>query len=184
MKNIKIAAAVLVVSALAAPGAFSQDSGEATLSQPSKPPAVKKQKVWTDDNIDSLRTPSDLYQDQEAQESAAEQAAKDKAAVEASIPSPPTGFLKPTTVQQADALLAQAQNNLKSEQEYVQDTQKQLATAPDSYKERLQWRLNSRGQIIKKLESDIAALQKDRDALAKKAPDGSGSSAKTSNSSQ
>ncbi|MGH9740164.1 MAG: hypothetical protein ACRD4X_16510, partial [Candidatus Acidiferrales bacterium] len=132
-----------------------------------KPPAQKKSTVWTNDNIDSALSPSDAYQIQEAQERQAQQAAQQRAAVEAKIPSPPPGFVKPETAQQARQLLAEAQNNLKSQQEYVQQTQKELATAPDSYKERLQWRIKSRTDVIKKLQSDIAALEKDRDALAK-----------------
>lgn len=171
MANIKMAMAIFALIGLAGGTASAQDAAYPPASQSAKPPA-KKPKVWTDDNIASVRTPADIYQDQERQQSAVQQAAKKKTAEEAKLPSPPPGFMKPTTLQQADALLAQSQSNLKSEQEYVQQTQKELATAPDSYKDRLHWRIQARTKIINKLQSDIAALQKDRDALAKNSGDG------------
>lgn len=176
MKKIKFVAGIVAAIALAGPSAFAQDQDA---SQPAPATAAqaksaKKPKVWTDDNIDSVRKPSDLYEEQEAQKAAADQAAKEKADALAKLPSPPAGFIKPTTAEQVKQLLTKAQSDLKDQQDYVQQTQKELATATDpSDKERLQWRIKSRTEIISRMQDNIAALEKDRATLEKTSADSS-----------
>lgn len=168
MKKSKLAAGIIAAIALAGPSAFAQDAAQTAPAPQAEATSAKKPKVWTNDNVDSLRTASDAYQDQEAQKAAADQAAKEKAGAQEKLPSPPAGFQKPTTAEQAKQLLTKAQSDLKDQQDYVQQTQKELATETNpSYKERLQWRIKSRMELISRLQDNIAALEKDRDALEK-----------------
>lgn len=74
------------------------------------------------------------------------------------------------TVQQADDLIAHDKQEIQSQQDYIQQQQKALATAPDSYKARLGWRIQARGNIVNELQNEISAVEKQKDALAKQSP--------------
>lgn len=82
------------------------------------------------------------------------------------------------TVQQADDLIAHDKQEIQSQQDYIQQQQKALATAPDSYKARLGWRIQSRSNIVNELQNEISAVEKQKDALAKQ-PTASASSKPT-----
>ena len=141
---------------------------------PVKPAA----KVWTDDDLSSLRSAADDYQIQQAEEKKAQEAAAQQrvsqqtAAADASMPK---------TVQQADSMIAGKQRTLSSEQNYLQRLQKQLkdTSATGLEKERLEWRFKSHTATAQTLQSQVKQLQADRDALAKKAPVAPGNSAGT-----
>jgi hypothetical protein len=139
---------------------------------------AKKTKVWTDDNIDSLRSPSDTYQMQEEQERNAQKTAKQAAST--GTTSVPAGS-QPKTVQQADSMIAEKQTLLASQKDYLQRLQKQVSD-PETKgleKTRLEWRLKSYTATTQHTQADLAQLQAEKDALAKKAAaekgtDGSG----------
>ena len=131
----------------------------------------KKPVEWTNDNIGNLRSPADDYaiQEQQAQSQAAKQSATpDKATSndgQADNALPPD--LQPKTAAEADTMIARENAELASEKEYVAQTQKDLATAPEAEKARLQWRVQSRGQIIERIQHNIAALEKLKSAFSK-----------------
>ena len=90
-KNAWLGAAVILMLCPAA--ALAQQSSQSSPAQPkpqpaantdqkAKPAAAKSAKVWTDDDISSLRTPEDIYLDQQAR------AAQDAAAANPSQPAP------------------------------------------------------------------------------------------------
>jgi len=156
----------------------------ANAQQPSPSAAAQKQrakpaaKVWTDDDLSSLRSPSDDYlieqtKEKEAQKAAAQQTASTQIA--------PVDGSKPKTVQQADSMIAGKQRTLSSEQNYLQHLQKQVSdpSAVGLEKKRLEWRLQSHTATAQHLESEIKRLQADKDALAKKAAAAPGNSAGT-----
>lgn len=162
--------------------------GQDASSSASKQSAqINKPKVWTDDNIGSVRSPSDLYQLQEAkaaQDTASKQAGSAQATaapavkVEGNLPNIPA----PTTVAQADALIKQEQAELASQQEYVEETKKEQANAPDSEKDRLGWRIKSRTEVMGRIQAEIAQLQAEKDALRKKPAGENGGSAESGSS--
>lgn len=79
------------------------------------------------------------------------------------------------TVQQADDLIAHDKQEIQSQQDYIQQQQKALATAPDSYKPRLQWRIQARGNIVSQLQNEIAAIEKEKNAMATQSTAGASS---------
>lgn len=127
---------------------------------PARPPA----KVWTDDDLTSLRSPADDYQMQQQEEKKAQAAAAQESSKPVADPS------MPKTVQEADSMIADKSRYLTSEQDYLQRLQKQLKdTAPTGIeKERLEWRLKSHTVTTQTLQSQIKQLEADKAALAKK----------------
>lgn len=160
-------ALVLVSFALA----FGQQPPQAPAAAKEKTQATapKKSVVWTDDNITSLRSPSDAYEMQQQDEkSEAAQVATQKPAATAHDDSQngrPIPEAK--TVQQADDLIAHDKQEIQGQQDYIRQTQQELATATDSYKARLGWRIQSHTNIINNLQNEMSAIEKQRDALAK-----------------
>lgn len=173
----------VIFAALAATGSgvFAQAPSQEQKTPEQAAQKAKKAKVWTDDNIDSVRSPSDDYLIQKQKESAEQAAAKQSTSQTA--PAGPTGQ-KPTTVQQADSMIAQKQQLLVSQKEYLQRLQKQVSdpTTEGLEKTRLEWRLKSYTATTQQTQADVAQLQAQKDALEKKAAaqkgsanDGSGS---------
>lgn len=178
MKNhTVITTAICTAIVLTGSSAFAQTTPQSTTQTttaqagPKKTP--KKAKVWTDDNIDSLRSPADVYQMQQEQENEQAEASKQPAAKQAGTQSSAQQGMYPVPVaktpQQADQIIASDQQDIKEQQDSIKQTEQELATAPDSYKDRLNWRLNSRKAAIARLQAQIADLQKQKNALQSKA---------------
>jgi FtsZ-binding cell division protein ZapB len=75
------------------------------------------------------------------------------------------------SVQQADEMIAQDNQDLKAQQDYIKQTEDQLSSAPDdASKTRLEWRIQSRSATAARIQDEIASLKKQRDTLAKNAP--------------
>lgn len=163
-------AAVLLTGSSALAQAPAQQPAQAPQTAPKEQAqAPKKPKVWTDDNINSVRSSSDMYQDQQAREKAAQQASASPqspaAAKDATSDARPIPQAK--TAKEADDLIASDKQDLQSQQEYIQQTEKELAAAPDSSKQRLQWRIQARTDIVNRLQRDISALEKQKADLSK-----------------
>lgn len=184
-KRLIFAAVILSTAGLAASSAFAQDTAQTAPQQNAQ--ATKKPKVWTDDNIDSVRTPSDVYQMQEKKEKDAQQqaaaAAKQAASQDASTAAPLGP--RPKTVQQADSMIAQKKQFLTSEQDVLKQVQAQLndPNVTGLERTRLEWRLKSHGYTAQSTQSQLTQLEKDREALAKKAQKGSADNSSSSSSS-
>lgn len=146
---------------------------QAKSTPPKVAPAKRAAKVWTDDDLTSLRSPADDYQAQQAEEKAQAASAQQGASKQA----PPPDTSGPKTVQQADSMIADKSRYLTSEQDYLQRLQKQLkdTSATGIEKERLEWRLKSHTATTQTLQSQIKQLEADKAALAKKAASGSNS---------
>lgn len=167
MRHLTVFAAV-IVGAIAGSGVVAQ-APPAQTAPKEQSQTPKKPKVWTDDNISSVRSSSDLYQDEQEREKATQQASapQQSATAAKSADSDAWPIPQAKTAKEADDLIATDKKNLQEQQEYIEQTEKELATAPDSYKKRLQWRLQSRGDMVSRLQRDISALEKQKDALAK-----------------
>lgn len=182
--------AVALCAAFAVTGfsAYAQDAAQAAPNPPaqSSASAKPKVKVWTDDNIDSLRTPADDYQIQQRQEQQAQQAATQKAAAEAAADASATAGPAPKSVTQADSMIAAKKQALSEQQGYLQRLQKDLNNPNNSAFDqmRLNWRMKSHTASAQQTQDQLKQLEDERAALAKKeaeekaknAPSGSTSS--------
>jgi len=141
------------------------NSGEAGLP-------ARAVKVWTNDNILLLRSPSDVYlleKKQKELEEAAKQAAAAEAAARQDESAPSVAVPEVKTVREADDMIAQRQSVLKSQQDFIDQTNQQLANAADeSMKSRLNARIETHAKAVTLLQAEITKLQAARDELAKK----------------
>ncbi|HTU35121.1 MAG TPA: hypothetical protein VMF66_15065 [Candidatus Acidoferrum sp.] len=173
----RIARPALIVSALVLAG-FRANGQNATQSQPAPKAAQrtaqqaqsgKNEKLWTDDNIESLRSPEEMYlKDQEAAKEKLE--AEQEAAKKLSALKGCSGGPTVKSIQQADEMIAQDKQDLKAQKDYVKQMEDQLANDPNADKERLEWRIESRSATAARIQEEITSLQKQRDALAKTTP--------------
>lgn len=179
MENCLLVALLMVSASSLAPSTASAQQQTQSSSQTQKQ-APKKPKVWTDDDVTSLRSPADAYAQAEQKQKDAEGTATNEAAGAQTV-NPSANLPVPKTVREADGFIAEKKQAIDSEQAYVNSAKKDLEnpSMPDKERQRLQWRVQARSQYVDKMKSDMAALQAQRDALAKK--DAAGGSAPPSN---
>lgn len=163
----------------------SQSSTSATNPQtaqksPEKPkPAAKSPRVWTEDDISSVRTPADDYMDVVRAQTASAAATANQpkpAATNAAKPDQPPLLSNPKSVDSADKMIAWEQRDIDSQQEYLQKLQSQLATAPDDQKAHIQAWIDQEIKTIadtKKEQAGLVAQKKDLEKKAAAASDGS-----------
>lgn len=177
-----IAQTALILSALAI-AAFTARGQNAT--QPPPPQKATQQiqpgkdaKLWTDDNIESVRSPDEIYLMQQELAKKKLEAEKEMARKLSSLQVCSAG---PTvkTIQQADEMIAQDKQDLKAQKDYVKQMEDQLANDPNADKQRLEWRIESRSATAARIQEEITSLQKQKNVLTKNAPAENGSAAST-----
>jgi hypothetical protein len=170
MTKTSFVAVALFAVALAGSSAVAQDAAPSSAKPQAQTAAQKKPKVWTDDNIDSVRTPADDYQIQQQiqqqEQQQAQQAAAQKAAAQAAAVSGPT----PKSVKQADSMIAAKKRDLADQQQYMQRLQKDASNPNNSDVEqmRLNWRVKSHTASEEQTQAQLKQLENERAALAKK----------------
>lgn len=151
-----------------------QASQQSTASpdQKAKPAPAKSPKVWTEDDISSVRTLADDYQDQTRAQAAAptETANQPKpAAANAAKPDQPPMLSNPKSVESADKMIAWEQRDIDSQQEYLQKLQKELEDAPPEQKAHLQGWIAQEIKTIADTRKEMEGLQSQKSELEKKA---------------
>jgi hypothetical protein len=152
-------------------------SPQATAKEPSSAP--KKHKVWTDDEVSTLRTPADSYVDQKQAAEAASAAAASVAAKEAkSMPKSdkhvggPPALSNPKSTDDADRMIAWENRDIDAQQEFIDKLRTQLQQATPEDRDQLEKDLAKRVHMLEvtKKERDTLATQKKE--LGKKAAPG------------
>lgn len=138
--------------------------------------AKKRQsKVWTNDDISSVRTPADVYQDRR---SAAETETHSASAVAANSSAPakpavakggPSLLTNPKSVEDADRMIAWTDNDLAAQTEYVEKVRQQLEDAPAAEKPRFQKLLADRIRVVDEIKKEHATLVQQKSDLQKSA---------------
>ncbi|MDE3110438.1 MAG: hypothetical protein KGL02_10920 [Acidobacteriota bacterium] len=184
-KPLILAIALVAGAALAITGARAQDAAQPANQSQAQSPAPQKPKVWTDDNIDSVRTPSDDYQIQQQQEQAQKQQAQQAAAQQAAAQAAQAAGPAPKTVKQADSMIAAKKQALVDQQQYLQSLQKDLNNPNNSDldRTRLDWRMKSHTASEQQTQGQLKQLEEQRAALAKKEATDKGSAGGSGNSS-
>lgn len=170
-KTSIVAVAFFAAVAFTGTAAFAQDAVQtapnpAAQSSPAQKPKVK---VWTDDNIDSVRTPADDYQIQQEQQREAQQAVAQENAKTAAVEAAAKAGPAPKTVKQADSMIAAKKQTLADQQQYLQRVQKDLNNPNNSAFDqmRLNWRLKSHTATAQQTQAQLKQLEDERAALAK-----------------
>ncbi|HEV2488261.1 MAG TPA: hypothetical protein VGT03_00510 [Candidatus Acidoferrales bacterium] len=160
------------------PSAQASQQSTASPDQKAKPAPAKTAKVWTEDDISSVRTPTDNYMDQEQTQAAAATAAatqKPHAAANAAKPDQPPMLSNPKTVADADKMIAWEQRDIDSQQEYLEKLQKQVEDAPPDQRAHLQDWIAQEIKTIADTRREMEGLQTQKKDLEKKAAASSGS---------
>jgi hypothetical protein len=165
--------AVLVLT----PAARSQNSSQPAAPQQEQKVVAKPHKVWTSDDLGTLRSPADVYleaEQKQAEEQAAAAAQQAAAAKQAAGTQPakkknnPPKLSNPKTTQDADNMIAWEERDIQSQTEYVAQLRQQLADAPADDKPRLEKMIQERIQIIADTKQERDGLAAQKNALAKK----------------
>jgi hypothetical protein len=149
-------------------------SPEATAKD--SPSAPKKHRVWTDDEVSTLRTPADDYVEQKqaadaataSAAAAAAEMAKSKSKSEKVVKGPPR-LTNPKSPEDADHMIAWENRDVDAQQEYVEKLRTQLEQAAPEERERLEQKLTQRIQIVEDTKKERDALLTQKKQLEKKA---------------
>jgi plasmid maintenance system killer protein len=166
--------------AAAGASALAQDSQNTKPQQTTATdPASKKHKVWTDDEVSTLRTPTDNYVDQKqaadtaaaAAAAAAAEQAKSKPKSENVVAAPPR-LSNPKSPEDADRMIAWENRDVDAQTEYVDKLRTQLEQATPEERAQLEKKLTQRIQIVEDTKKERDALVAQKKELEKKATQG------------
>ena len=152
-------------------------------------PAKPAPKVWTGDDLTSLRTPADEFaREQQAEAAAAAEAAKRQAAAQAAAKDAPSApkdhpplLSNPKTADSADNMIAWEDRDLTAQQEYLERLKTQLENAPPDKQAHLQQTIQDEMKTIETIQKEKQGLVQQKQQLEKKSSTGGSG---TSSSSQ
>jgi hypothetical protein len=163
-----LAGAVLLTSSLS----NAQDASSAQQKAKAKP-----HKVWTDDDMSTVRSRGDVTV--AAAQNPSAPASAETAAAPTPAPTPAStaqaggkkALSNPKTAEEADKMIAWEQRDIDSQQQYVDQVQQQLDQAPADQKQRLQKFLAERQRILADVRREQQDLIAQKKALEKKSGD-------------
>ena len=150
-----------------------QDSQPASQPAPAPDqPAIRKRKIWTNDDVVTLRTPADQYQvDKEEKEAAEAAAAAKEAAIRAAAKSekqPPLNIKLPDTPEETEKMLKDTQDDIQ-EVTVVRDKMvKELPDFPEEQQPGKQKEIDRLTETLVSLRRNARALQEHLQALTPK----------------
>jgi len=183
-KGLLLRSTILTSATLfAASLTYAQDapkqSGQSASSARQQKAASKPRKVWTDDDLGSIRRRGDITvaaAQNPAMPVSADAAAAPAPAAKTSAAAQPAGkpaLSNPKTAEEADSMIAWEQRDIDSQQEYVDRVQEQLDQAPPGQKEHFQKILAERQQILADTRREQQQLTAQKKSLQKKSAGGS-----------
>lgn len=156
---------------------FSLGAHAQTAPEKRRPPAAKHQKpvaktrkVWTEDNISSVRTPADmLIEAQDMQEADAPSKPAQATAVKPVQPSSANAPLATAkSADDADAKIAWEERDIQGQRETIERLQQQLSTASPDEREHLQKLIEQHTQYLADTQKEMQGLLAQKKALQAK----------------
>lgn len=152
-------------------------SPQAAAKEPSSAP--KKHKVWTDDEVSTLRTPADSYVEQkQAAETAsaataavAAQEAKSRPKSDKQVGGPPA-LSNPKSTDDADRMIAWENRDIDAQQEFIDKLRTQLEQATPEDRDQLEQDLAKRVHMLEVTKKERDTLGTQKKELEKKAAPG------------
>ncbi|MFI5072572.1 MAG: hypothetical protein ACHP8A_16945 [Terriglobales bacterium] len=150
------------------PSQQQQSDQQRSNSRPAQQPEAKQKKVWTNDDVVSLRTPSDVYlAEKEAQEAAAaEAAAKEAAKIRLGDVARATEKLPPTA-EETRKLIAAKDIQIADDQQALDRYTVELPNEPADRKDRMQKEIKRITAGLPKERSELKMLQDHLEKLYK-----------------
>lgn len=181
------AACLSVILAASGAALRAQDSSQVAYASGAEAKAAKKSppkkphKVWTDDNVATVRTAADRYQDLEQAQAAtvpAPAVAKQPQEAKPQTHVVPAALSNPKTEHDADRMIAWEDRDLAAQQEYVDKLRSQLDQAPPEDKARIQKLLDEHVRIVEEIKQERDTLLTQKKNLETKAAGASDTSPK------
>ena len=172
-----LAAATAVV--ITAPAQAQSDSQKSTTpakyrkTTKKQAPAPKTHKVWTEDDLATVRTPADNYAEKEAAQAQAAAAATQQAdaakqtSAEPAKPSKVAPLAHANSVDDADKKIAWEERDIQGQQETIDRLQQELGQATPERKEHLQQLIEQHKQSLADTRKELAGLQAQKKQLEK-----------------
>ena len=177
MNNSLFLGTILATAAalgLSAPAFAQSNSQKKTPPAKQTKPAPKAHKVWTDDEVGSLRSPADAYAEaserQNAQAADAQQpgtANQTSTSREAQKGVPPPTLTNPKSLEEADKMIAWENRDIAAQEEFLDKLKQEINEAPADQKERLTKLLAQRTQVLASTRNELKNLQTKKRELAK-----------------
>ncbi len=148
-------------------------------SQPASDPApplgplpVKRRKVWTNDDVVVLRTPTDNYLAEKAAKQAADaEAAAKKASAKAAAKyekEPQLDIKLPDTPEVTEKMVKDTQAEIQEETDVLAKLQKELLDAPAEQQAQMQKEIDHLTEVLETSHRDLKALQEHLQSLREK----------------
>jgi hypothetical protein len=176
---LTLGCAAVLFSTTGAP-LLAQDSSQRAKSSPTttndSSSPKKAHKVWTDDEVSTLRTPEDNYVEQKqaaeaANAAAAAEQAKSKSKTGKPVGAPPA-LSNPKSPADADRMIAWENRDVDAQQEFVDKLRTELEQASPEKRDQLEKNLAKRIQIVEDVKKERDALIAQKKELEKKAASG------------
>ncbi len=138
-------------------------------------PAPKTHKVWTEDDLATVRTPADSYAEKETAQAQAAAAATQQpdaakqTSAEPAKPSKVAPLAHANSVDDAEKKIAWEQRDIQGQQETIDRLQQELGQATPERKEHLQQLIEQHKQILAETRKEMAGLQDQKKQLEKPA---------------
>jgi hypothetical protein len=155
---------------LAAPARAQSDAGTTPTKQRKAP--AKAHKVWTEDDLATVRKPADAYADKEAAQSQAAaptQGADATRQASASKPDKPkiAPLAHANSVDDADKKIAWEERDIQGQEEFIARMQEELGQASPDRKEHLQQVIEQHKQMLEDTRKELEGLKAQRKQLEK-----------------
>ncbi len=175
MKNDLLFSVILGCAAaagLAAPACAQSDPGTTPAKQ--RKTAAKTHKVWTEDDLATVRKPADIYADKETSQAQAAAAltqqadpAKQTSASKTDKPPKIAPLAHANSVDDADKKIAWEERDIQGQEEFIDRIQQELGQAPPDRKEHLQKVIEEHKQILADTRKELEGLKSQRKQLEK-----------------
>ena len=135
------------------------------------PAAPKRRKIWTNDDVVSLRTPADTYQaEKEAQQAADEAAAAKKAELTRQLKDAGLKIKLPATAEETRRVIKAKEEQIRDIQDALNRLSHDLPDAPEEQKSRIQEQIESLTAESRKAQLELKALQDHLESFPKSRP--------------
>jgi len=135
------------------------------------PAGPKPRKIWTNDDMVSLRSPADNYQaEKEAQQAAAAEAAVKKSELAKQIKDAGLTIKMPPTPEETQALIKDKEEQIKDLRERLDRSNQDFSEAEGSKKAAIQLQIEALSTDLTKIQLEVKALRSHLEELAKAAP--------------
>jgi hypothetical protein len=175
--------AVIVACSMAAQETPRPVKAAIRTKQPAKPPAKKSHKVWSNDDMATLRTPEDKYLEAKettpAPQPTAVPTASAKPAPPTKAPAPASTSIKlPDTIEQTEQVIGENTQYIVDSNNRLRQLKAELGATPETQRALKQAEIERCAKLIEETEAGLKILQDHLQKLRAKQPVGNSTSSK------